>query len=313
MQAGNSPTLSRRQIWTHWLVYPGHTLPTALAPVAVGMGLAWHDQVPAPLPALLGFVASWLIHVGGVFIDNHVLLTRHPENREHPELIAALHTGALTLPSMRRAAIACFVAAALIGPYLTAVAGWPVIALGLIGAAASFLYAGGPCPYARLGLADPLFFLMFGVVAVVGTYWVQAAAILGPATALDQFPALAFVAGLPVGALVTNVLIIDDIRDREADEAKGWRTGAVRFGRDFSRAEFVTLAALAYLAPPGLWLQFSLNAWVFLPLLTLPAAAWIAFAVCTRRNMVDLVPMTPRASFLSLAYGILLGTEIAIS
>ncbi len=304
--------LSRRQIWTHWLVYPGHTLPTALAPVVVGVGIAVHDGVLAPWPALVAFLASWLIHVGGVFIDNHQLLARHPDNREHPELIEALRTGALKLTSLRRAAIACFVAAALTGPYLVAQAGWPVVALGVIGMLSSVLYAGGPRPYAGIGLADPLFFLMFGVVAVAGIYYVQAASLVGPDITLAAFPTLALVAGLPVGALVTNVLIIDDIRDCEADAAKGWRTSAVRFGRGFSRAEFTILAVFAYLAPFWLWARFDVGAFVLLPLVTLPAAIWITWRVCTRPQ-ADLAPTTAHAAFLSLAYGLLLGAGIGLS
>jgi 1,4-dihydroxy-2-naphthoate octaprenyltransferase len=267
--------LSRRQIWTHWLVYPGHTLPTALAPVVVGIGIAVRDGVLAPWPALAGFMASWLIHVGGVLIDNYQLLVRHPTNSEHPELIEALRAGTLKLTALRRAAVGCFVLAALTGPYLYAVAGWPVIVLGGVGMLASMLYAGGPRPYAGLGLADPVFFIMFGVVGAAGMYYVQAAAFVGPETTLRAFPVLALVAGLPVGALVTNVLIIDDIRDREADAGKGWRTAAVRFGRGFSRAELVVLAVLAYVAPVWLWRAFDLSPLVLLPLLTLPVAAWI--------------------------------------
>lgn len=301
-------SLSRRQIWTHWLVYPGHTLPTALAPVAVGVGLAIHDDVFAPLPALIGFLASWLVHVGGVFTDNYQLLTRHPGNREHPELIAAVNDGILSLAALRGAAMGCFVVAALVGIYLVDLAGWPAVLLGSVGMTSAWMYAGGPWPYARHGLADPVFFLMFGVVAVVGTYYVQAAALQTSGT----IPLLAFVVGVPVGALVTNVLIIDDIRDREADAAKGWRTIAVRFGRGASRAEFVGLTVFAYAAPFGLWV-LAPNGWMLLPLLTLPVAAWIAWVVCACRNPVELVPMTPRAAFLSLAYAVLSAIGLALS
>jgi 1,4-dihydroxy-2-naphthoate octaprenyltransferase len=250
--------------------------------------------------------------VGGVFIDNYQLLARHPDNRGHPELIEALRTGALELTALKRTAIACFVLAALTGPYLVIEAGWPVVVLGAVGMLASALYAGGPRPYAGLGLADALVFLVFGVVAVAGIYYVQAASLVGVEITLVAFPTLALVAGLPVGALVTNVLIIDDIRDREADAAKGWRTVAVRFGRGFSRAEFTILAVAAYLAPFWLWARFEVGAFVLLPLVTLPAAIWVAWRVC-RRPPVDLAPITAHAAFLSLAYGLLLGTGIGLS
>ena len=119
--------------------------------------------------------------------------------------------------------------------------------------------------------------------------------------------------GVPVGALVTNVLIIDDIRDREFDAAKGWRTGAVRFGIGWSRGEYLVLSALAYLAPFGFWRVLGFSAWVLLPLLTLPWAARIAATVRTSGQREALIPMTPRASMLSLAYSVLLGAGVAVS
>ena len=119
--------MSRRDIWIHLLLYPGHTLPTAAAPVIVGVGLAIHDHVFAPLPALLGFLASWFIHVGGVFTDNYELLVRHPNTREHPELTYALANGTLRLAALRWAILACFGLPALAGPYLLQIGGFPVL------------------------------------------------------------------------------------------------------------------------------------------------------------------------------------------
>lgn len=308
---------SRRDIWVRLLLYPGHTLPTAAAPVAVGVGLAKHDGVFAALPALLAFLGSWLIHVGGVLIDNHELLRRHPQVAEHPELLAAVADGTLRLPRLRAIAITCFAVGALPGVYLVALGGLPVIAIGIVGVSASLAYAGGPRPYARRGLADPFFFLMFGVVAVVGTYYIQAASHAGGAwrwlLVPSALPLSVFLVGLPVGALVTNVLVIDDIRDRAFDAAKGWRTGAVRFGLRWSRAEFSGLSAFAYLAPLLFWRGLGLDAWVLLPLLTLPEAVAAVRAVSTHDSTAELLPWTPRASRLSLFYAVLLAAGIALS
>ena len=79
--------LSRRELWTRFLVYPTHTFPTAAAPIAVAAGLAAHDRVLAPLPLLVAFVGSWLIHLGGVFADQYELVRRHPQ-RLHSQLRA---------------------------------------------------------------------------------------------------------------------------------------------------------------------------------------------------------------------------------
>jgi len=307
---------TRREIWVKLLLYPGHTLPTAAAPVLVAMGLAVRDEVVALFPALLAFVGSWLIHVGGVFADNLALLRRHPEIPEHPELLDATVSGALDLNALERATFACFFLGALPGLYLAWIGGPFVIAIGCVGVLASFAYAGGRLRYAPLGLADPFFFLMFAVVAEVGTYYIQVAsqtpAVWSRFAVAAGLPLEIFVVGIPVGALVTNVLVIDDIRDRSFDARKGWRTTAVRFGLRGSRIEYLGLSALAYLAPFGFWLWLGFGATVLLPLLSVPLALPIASAVMTKDSTADLFPMTPRASLLALVYSALLALGLAL-
>lgn len=312
----DSPPLSAREIWIRLLLYPSHTLPTAAAPVLVGIGLAVHDHVFAPIPVLVAFLASWLIHVGGVFTDNYELLRRHPEVPEHPELRQALSSGILTFAGLRWAIAACFGLAALTLPYLLSIGGTVALLIGIIGAVSSYCYAGGPQPYVKRGLADPVFFAMFGIVAVVGAYYIQSAALHGPAASgvdgLKRLPWYIFLVGLPVGALVTNVMVIDDIRDRHFDAVKGWRTGTVRFGLGGSRVEYLALTAFAYLSPFWFWLGLGFSAWTLLPLLTLPLAYTIARAVCTLDQTGDLIVMTPRASKLSLIYSGLLAAGLAM-
>ncbi len=310
-------SLSRRELWINLLLYPTHTLPTAAAPALVGLGLAIHDRVFLFLPAFVGFIASWLLHVGGVFIDNYELLVRHPENREHPELIEAIQKGTLSLGVLRGAIVFCYLAAILTGPYLLHVAGFTVVIFGVLGVLASWAYAAGPLAYARHGLADPIFFVMFGVVAVAGTYYVQAAPFHVAASSwyfvAAALPLKALILGLPVGALVVNVLLIDDMRDRIPDRGKGWRTGAVRFGLRWNRTEIVLLTVFAYLIPVWFWLGMGFGPWILLPILTLPRAVTVARTICTTERFEDLFPMTPKASFLSLYYGALLGIGAALS
>lgn len=307
---------SRRDLWIHWLVYPGHSLPTALAPVLVAMALAARDHVFALIPALLGFLASWLIHIGGLFMDNYQLLVRHPNVNEHPELIEALGKGTLTLNSLRWAIFICFALAALTGPYLLHVAGTPVVAIGLLGITGSVIYSAGPFPFGKLGLSDLHFFIMFGVFAPAAAYYVQMASHIQTSSdwelLLHNIPWQAVIIGLPVGALIVNVLVIDDIRDRYFDAAKGWRTGPVRFGIHFSRFEYLALSAFAYLAPFWFWLRRDLNTWILLPLATAPFVFVIARKVCTEGDPERLIPVTPMAAFLSLAYAALLAIGIVL-
>lgn len=314
--AGEPASPSARTIWVDLLLYPTHSLPTAAAPVLIGLGLAAHDDVLAPIPALVGFLGSWVIHVAGVFTDNHELLRKHPGLPEHPELTQAIGDGSLTLSALRAAIAACLAVALLTAPYLVRLGGAPVLAFGAVGIVMSLSYNGGPWAYVRRGLADPIFLLMFGVVGVIGIYYIQVAAVRGapaPWQLLASLPPAAYLVGLPAGAIVTSVMLIDDLRDREFDAAKGWRTGAVRFGADFSRAEITLLVAAAYLAPVAFWRWLGLGAWVLLPLASAPLALGVIRAVRTVERRADQHPLSPRMARLALAHSALLGLGLALS
>jgi 1,4-dihydroxy-2-naphthoate octaprenyltransferase len=304
---------SLREVWTRKLLYPGHTFPTAIAPVLVAIGLAHHDGVFAALPAALAFLAGWLIQFGGVVTDNYTNLIRSPRDREHPELVRAINSGLLSLGILRTTIMASYALAVIFGFALLAMAGWPVIVIGLTSILASWAYSAGPWPFGRHGFADPLFFLFFGTMSVIGTYYVQAAVVLGPEHWRQALPLTAVAASLPVGALITNILIIDDIRDRDFDVVKGKNTVAVRFGKGWSRAEFLCLLVFAYLTPLWLWLGFGFSAWVLLPWLTVPIAALVTRAVWMRDRFDELVPMTPRMALLTVAFSACLTGGLAVA
>jgi 1,4-dihydroxy-2-naphthoate octaprenyltransferase len=140
------------------------------------------------------------------------------------------------------------------------VGGWPVLLLGVSAIAAAILYTGGPLPYGYYGLGELFVFLFFGLAAVVGTYYVQAL------TTTAQL----WLAAVPVGALITAVLVVNNLRDRAGDERAGKRTLAVLLGERGARAEYIALLALAYAV--ALWLSVIRSPWLLLPLLSLPLA-----------------------------------------
>lgn len=314
--AGHDASPSLRDIWIKLLLYPTHSLPTALAPVLVGVGVALRDGLFAPLPALVGFVGSWLIHVAGVFADNHELLRRYPGLGEHPELDQAVEDGTLRLTTLRWAIALCILLAIAAVPYLYRVGGMPVLLFGIVGTALSLSYNAGPWAYVRRGLAEYVFLVMFGVVGVVGTYYIQAAATrasAGPWELLASLPLAAYLLGLPVGAIVTAVMLIDDIRDRRFDAKKGWKTAAVRLGPDFSRAEITALVALSYAAPFAFLAAPEGSSWLLLPLLSAPLAWRVVRDVREAGRRENLQPMTPRMAMLALNYAALLAAGIALS
>ena len=106
---------SRREVWTRKLLYPGHTFPTAAAPVIVAIGLGVHDHVFAALPVTLAFLAGWLIQFAGVVTDNYSNLLREPNDREHPELVQAVRSGLLSLADLRNTIMASYGLALVLG------------------------------------------------------------------------------------------------------------------------------------------------------------------------------------------------------
>jgi 1,4-dihydroxy-2-naphthoate octaprenyltransferase len=146
------------------------------------------------------------------------------------------------------------------GVYLTAVAGWPIVVIGLCSIAAGVAYTGGPYPLGYHGLGDLFVMIFFGFVAVCGTVFVQTGAV----------PPLAWLAAVPVGSIATAVLVVNNVRDRETDVKAGKRTLAVRLGRRAGVAEYAALLALAYAAPLVTVLALGRSPWALLPLVTLP-------------------------------------------
>lgn len=312
---GPIPPPTRRDVWVRMLLYPRHTLPTAAAPVAVAFGLAAARGSSAIAPAIAAFLAGWLVQLGGVFADNYNNLRRHPDDREHPQFVRAIEAGVITMATLRRAVSATYGAGIMAGLYLVWVGGVPALLIGMVSIGASLAYSSDPFPLGDRALGDPLFFVFFGVVSVVGTYYVQAAAVLGGPFPLappsGSLPAVAFVASLPIAALTTNILIIDNIRDREFDEAKDEITLAVLLGDTGSRIEYLTLLTLAYAVPVAMWT----SGWgpaVLLPLLTLPYGILVARRVWVRRSHDALIPMTPQAGQLVLAFSLLFGVGLAL-
>lgn len=307
---------SRRDVWVRMLLYPRHTLPTALAPVLVAVGLAVRDGVFAPGPAAAALAAGWLIQLGGVIADNYDNLRRHPDDREHPLLVRALEAGVVDLGILARATAGCYAGAAALGAYLTWIGGLPVLLLGAASAVAALAYSSDPLRLGDRGLGDPLFFLFFGPASVAGAYYPQAAAHLAGtfplAVPAGTVTGEVLLASVPMGALITNILLIDNIRDLPFDRDKGERTLAVIVGRRWTEIELVALDVLAYLVPLWLLSRPGHGAEVLLPLLTVPYAAAVARRVVSAEHWEELVPLTPRAGRLAVAFGALFGLGLAL-
>jgi 1,4-dihydroxy-2-naphthoate octaprenyltransferase len=214
----------------------------------------------------------------------------------------AVQAGLLSPAEVRVGMLVTFGAAVLVGLYLTAVAGWAIVVIGLSSIAAGIAYTGGPYPLGYHGLGDVFVLGFFGFVAVCGTAFVQA----------GMVPAIAWWAAAAVGALATAVLVVNNVRDRDTDVKAGKRTLPVRFGRAAGNYEYAALVAVAYAIPVGLVITGSLDSWALAPLATLWLAARLVRRVFSDSGRALNATLVGTARLL-LFFGLLFAAGIALS
>ncbi|MBD3276567.1 MAG: 1,4-dihydroxy-2-naphthoate polyprenyltransferase [Candidatus Marinimicrobia bacterium] len=285
-----------------WLAARPKTLPAAVMPVLIGTAVAYHQEVFHLLPALAAMFCALLIQIGTNYANDLLDYQAGTDNdfRLGPE--RAVASKWLTEREMLIGTVTVFMATVPMGMYLIYVAGLPVLVIGLVSIAAGIAYTGGPYPLAYNGLGDLFVFIFFGIVATVGTYFVQA----------ESVSLLAFLASLPAGGLTTAILVINNYRDIDTDKTTNKNTLAVILGKAGTRIEYVILLVISYLIPVILYFIFHFSSWILLPWLTLPLAIQLCrmlFAGMQGRQLNALLEKTAR---LTLVYGLLFSIALII-
>jgi 1,4-dihydroxy-2-naphthoate octaprenyltransferase len=256
------------------------TLAAAIAPVAVGSALAAHDGRFDAAAAGICLAFALLVQIGTNFANDYYDFIKGADtvNRIGPR--RAVASGWVAPSAMRRAMIAVFAAAFLVGLGLVGRGGPWLIGIGLASIACGIAYTAGPVPLAYVGLGDLFVFIFFGLVAVGATYFVQAGRLTGEA----------LLASVPIGLLATNILLVNNYRDAASDVAAGKRTLVVRFGRGAARVQFGLSLAIA-LAVPFLFLLRGYRAWCLLPAALAPLAFVHARRLRRSEGPAELVPL----------------------
>jgi 1,4-dihydroxy-2-naphthoate octaprenyltransferase len=279
------------------------TLPASVAPVLVGTSLALGAGQFDALAFLAALFGAMLIQVGTNLSNDYSDARRgaDTEDRLGPVRVTA---GGLVPPKQVLVAIyVTFSLAVLCGAYLIAVAGWGLLAVGAASILAGVLYTGGPRPYGYEGLGEVFVFLFFGIVAVVGSWYVQ----------VQTLPWQPFVVAVPVGLLACDILVVNNLRDIETDRRAGKRTLAVRIGAQRTRLLYAVVLVVAFLCAPLPWLLGSMTAWLLLPWLALPLALGALRTVRTRADGPSLNRALARTAALQLVFCLLLSAGILAS
>jgi len=228
------------------------TLLAAVVPVMVGSALAISMKkfyLPYSIVALL---CSILIQVGTNFTNDLYDYLKGSDTLKRKGPRRVLATGLISIKEMRLAIILVFGLTFLLGLFLVYSSGILILWVGILSIFSGIIYTAGPFPLAYNGLGDLFVFIFFGIVGTMGTYFVQT------------------LISIPVGALITNILIVNNYRDIEEDREANKKTLAVILGKTFSRWQFIFLILISYLTSFAVYFNYDYKLWIFLPMLTIP-------------------------------------------
>jgi 1,4-dihydroxy-2-naphthoate octaprenyltransferase len=294
-----APRPSRARAWI--LASRPATLPAAVGPVLVGLGVAISLGTFALLPAVACLAVAILLQIASN-VGNDLSDFRSGvdnEDRLGPPRAAAL--GYLSEREMVAGLGVIVALAGLVGLYLVWLGGLVILVLGIAAVISALAYTGGPWPYGYHGLGEVFVFIFFGLVAVVGTTYLQT---------LTWEP-LAFAAAVPVGALITAILVVNNLRDIDTDRAGGKRTLAVRLGERGTMTEYDLLLGVAYFVPLALVATGDASVAGLLPLASAPLAFALYRVVHAGGDPRRLNPVLKQTARLSFVFSVLFAVGLA--
>ena len=266
------------------------TLPAAVAPVLAGTGAAAYDGDAVWWKALLALVVSLALQVGVNYANDYSDGIRGTD-AERVGPLRLVGSGVATPGSVKAAALAAFGVAAVAGLVLAATTAWWLVVVGAVCVAAAWFYTGGSKPYGYLGLGEVMVFVFFGLVAVLGTQFVQA----------EEITPAGVYAACGIGALACAILVANNLRDIPTDRVTGKMTLAVRLGDSRTRALYVFLVLAALVALVGVTLD---TTWWALLALAFLAPAGRAVGVVRKASGRELVPALQLTGVAELVYGL---------
>ena len=280
----------------YWEAARPRTLPAAVAPVLVGTAAT---GVFLPGRFLLALAVGLLLQVGVNYANDYFDGVRGVDTAARVGPRRAVASGLLSPAAMKRAMLLAFAAAALAGLALALIVDPRLLLAGVLCLAAALGYSGGPKPYASAGMGEVFVFVFFGLVATVGSAYAQAEALVPAAAA----------AAVPMGLLASAILVANNVRDIDTDQAAGKRTLAVRLGRNGTRLLFASLVAGAFALVPAV-AATARSAAPLLALLAVPLAVPAIRIVRTQEDPRALIQALGATARLELAVGVLLAAGL---
>ncbi|HVD60333.1 MAG TPA: 1,4-dihydroxy-2-naphthoate polyprenyltransferase [Gemmatimonadaceae bacterium] len=280
------------------------TLPAAVVPVFVGAAAAFSEGAKFNgIVFLMTLICALLIQIGTNFANDYSDFVRGADHDGRLGPVRVTQSGLIDQASVKRGIIIAFGLAVLVGAYLAWIGGWPIIAIGIASVISGLAYTGGPFPLGYHGLGDLFVFVFFGIIAVTGTAYLQS----------GHWSMLALLLAIPIGLLVTNILVINNLRDLPTDIAAGKRTLATRIGDRATRAQYGVFTIIAFVIPVAIGITDPSRRLIMLPLVVLPLALRRVMIVAKGTSGRDLNPILQRTGRLLLMFGALLAAGAALS
>ncbi len=295
-------SLTRFQRW--WLAIRPKTLFASMSPVLVGCGIAILHRGPFRLgAALAALLVAVLFQIAANLINDVADFSKGTDTHDRLGPTRVTQAGILTPTQVWQGVGVIAVLAAACGLYLTSLAGWGVILIGLSAALGAALYSLGPYPLSDYGLGDLFAMIFFGFVAVCGTAWVVS----------GTLPWTAWPAAAGVGSLVTAILVVNNIRDIETDRRAGRINLPIRFGRQAGETEYASMLLLAFAVPLLLFILLQGQVWLFLVYVAAPNALRVFRQLRAAKTGPIFNQLLAKTSRLTFLYGVLLAAALALS
>jgi 1,4-dihydroxy-2-naphthoate polyprenyltransferase len=279
------------------------TLPASVVPVLVGASLAWSDQLFRWDTTLVALFCALLIQIGTNFANDYYDFINGADTPDRIGFERATAAGLVSPKSMLKATYLTMSIAFFAGLYLVWIGGWMILLIGILSLIFGILYTGGPYPLGYNGLGDIFVFIFFGFAAVMGTYYVNTL----------EWNWISFWAAIPVGALCVNILVVNNLRDIKQDKISGKRTLGVLFGELALMIEYTILLFISFIIPILFYEFYHLNSWIFLPLLSMPAAWILLRQIWQHLDKRTLNKTLERTAQFMVLYGLLFSAGILLS
>jgi 1,4-dihydroxy-2-naphthoate polyprenyltransferase len=278
------------------------TLGAAVVPVAVGTALAARLSDWQIVPALLCLVFALLVQIGTNFTNDYFDFIKGADTADRVGPTRVVAAGLVSLQAMRRAIVVTFVVAFLVGSQLLFYGGWGLVVVGMASILFGLAYTAGPFPLAYNGLGDVFVFIFFGWVAVVFTFYVQTGFFVGEL----------WLAGSAIGALATNILVINNARDRLTDEAAGKRTLVVRYGQRFAIVQYGLSIVVGAVVPVLFW-AMGFGGAILLPLLSIIPSGVLWWQFARASSAVEFGGILGKTGAVLMLYGLLFSIGLWVS